>query len=169
MISDTDNAKMKLSTVRCTITKLQTYDFEEAVDLFTNKDVRRYLGGTVDKNLALEKLHFWIQDKNSMYLAVRMTGTQTFVGIISITDHHDGVFKELSYQYLPEFWNSGIATETLGAILEYLKNNSEIIELIAETQSKNTRSCRLLEKLGFGLDDTVHRFGELQNIYKIIL
>ena len=98
-----------------------------------------------------------------------MTGTQAFVGVISITDHHDGVFKELSYQYLPEFWNSGIATETLGAILEYLKNNSEIKELIAETQSKNTRSCRLLEKLGFGLDDTVHRFGELQNIYRMLL
>jgi len=160
---------ISVNTSRCTIAELDSIDIDEAVKLFLDEDVRRYLGGTVDKNLALEKLHFWIQDKNSLYLAVRMTGTQTFVGIISITDHHDGVFKELSYQYLPEFWNSGIATETLGAILEYLKNNSEIIELIAETQSKNTRSCRLLEKLGFGLDDTVHRFGELQNIYRMLL
>ena len=160
---------ISVNTSRCTIAELDSIDIDEAVKLFLDEDVRRYLGGTIDKNLALEKLHFWIQDKNSLYLSVRMTGTQTFVGIISITDHHDGVFKELSYQYLPEFWNSGIATETLGAILDYLKNNSEIKELIAETQSNNTRSCRLLEKLGFGLDDTVHRFGELQNIYKIIL
>jgi len=160
---------ISVNTSRCTIAELDSIDIDEAVKLFLDEDVRRYLGGTVDKNLALEKLHFWIQDKNSLYLAVRMTGTQTFVGIISITDHHDGVFKELSYQYLDEFWNSCNPTKTLGAILEYLKNNSEIIELIAETQSKNTRSCRLLEKLGFGLDDTVHRFGELQNIYRMLL
>ena len=158
-----------VNTDRCTINSFSEADIGEAVALFVNNEVRCYLGGAISEKEALKKLNSWLNKTDGLYLTVRMSGNGSFVGIISITDHHDGVFKELSYQYLPEFWNSGIATETLGAILECLKNNSEIIELIAETQSKNTRSCRLLEKLGFGLDDTVHRFGELQNIYKIIL
>lgn len=59
--------------------------------------------------------------------------------------------------------------ESIRAMLDTLKNEGEIKELIAETQSKNLKSCQLLKKLGFELDNTVVRFGENQNIYKLVL
>ena len=158
-----------ICTSRCIITELNLYDIDDAVELFVNDDVRSYLGGAIGEKLALEKLYTWLNKTHELYLTVRILKSGEFVGIISITDHHDGVFKELSYQFLPEFWNKGIATETIEAILEYVKVNSEIEVLVAETQSKNYASCKLLEKLGFSLTDTVSRFGEKQNIYKKIL
>lgn len=40
---------MNIKTERCTITELQSSDFQEAVNLFTNENVRMYLGGTISK------------------------------------------------------------------------------------------------------------------------
>lgn len=142
---------------------------DSTVPLFTNAQVRRYLGGALDERGAKQKLDSWINSKNSLYLTVSLLKNGEFVGIISVTDHHDGVYKELSYQLLPEYWGKGIAIETIEAVLEYLKSSNEIKEIVAETQVKNCDSCKLLEKLGFYLVDTVVRFGEKQNIYKKIL
>jgi hypothetical protein len=38
---------------------------------------------------------------------------------------------------------------------------------LLETQSANIASCKLLEKLGMKVTDTVRRFGETQSIYSI--
>jgi len=160
---------MNIKTERCTITELQSSDFQEAVNLFTNENVRMYLGGTISKAVAIDKLYSWTNGEDDLYFSVRISENGDFAGIISITEYYDNRFKELSYQILPEFWGRGIATESISAILEFLKNNTEIKELIAETQSRNLSSCRLLEKLGFELIKTVIRFGADQNIYKLTL
>ena len=159
---------MIINTDRCCIFNLQQADVEKAVRLFTDDRVRRYLGGTLSVELAVEKLNSWLNKQNDLYLTVSLLENGGFVGIISVTDHHDGKFKEISYQFLPEFWGKGLGYETISAILDYLKINYGIKELIAETQSRNLGSCRLLKKLGFELCETVFRFGEYQNIYRIV-
>ncbi len=156
---------MIINTDRCCIFNLQQADVEKAVRLFTDDRVRRYLGGTLSVELAVEKLNSWLNKQNDLYLTVSLLENGDFVGIISVTDHHDGKFKEISYQFLPEFWGKGLAYESIQAILDYLKINDGIKELIAETQCRNVASCKLLEKLGFSLADTLVRFGEKQNIY----
>ncbi len=160
---------MNIKTDRCIITELNPSDFQEAVNLFTDEKVRLYLGGTITKDAALKKLNSWIKREDELYFCVRKVENGDFVGIISITEYHDKCLKELSYQLLPEFWGRGMATESISAILEFLKNYTELNELIAETQSRNLRSCQLLGELGFDLINTVIRFGEEQSIYKRIL
>lgn len=160
---------MNIETERCIITELKPNDFQEAVNLFTDESVRQYLGGTISEEVALKKLDTWLNKKDSLYFCVRISQSKVFVGIISITEYHNNNFKELSYQFLPEFWGMGIAEESIKTILQFLKNNTTIRELIAETQSKNIKSCRLLERLGFCVENKVIRFGEEQNIYKYIL
>lgn len=156
---------MIINTDRCRISNLQQSDIEKAVRLFTDQSVRCYLGGTLSEKTAVEKLNSWVNNKKGSYLTVSLLENSVFIGIISVTDHHDGKFKEISYQFLPEFWGKGLAYESIRAILDYLKINDGIKELIAETQSRNVASCKLLEKLGFSLADTLVRFGEKQNIY----
>lgn len=160
---------MMLKTERCTISELEIVDFGESVRLFTDKQVRQFLGGALTQEAALEKLNSQIYSKTGLYLSVRISESGAFVGIISITDHHDKEFMELSYQFLPEFWGKGIAEESVRATLVFLKRNSAIKDLIAETQIGNIRSCRLLEKLGFGFEKNIIRFGEKQSIYKLVL
>lgn len=100
---------MIINTNRCCISKLQQTDIEKSVRLFTDKSVRRYLGATLSEESAVEKLNLWLNNKKDLYLIVSLLENGDFIGIISVTDHHDGDNKELSYQFLPEFGGKGFA------------------------------------------------------------
>ena len=90
---------MIINTDRCCISNLQQSDIEKAVRLFTDQSVRCYLGGTLSEETAVEKLNSWINNKKGLYLTVSLLENSIFIGIISVTDHHDGKFKEISYQF----------------------------------------------------------------------
>lgn len=160
--------KVSFTTERCTLCDLQKTDFADALELFTNEQVRAYLGGPITEQQAYSKLHSWLESED-LYLCVRLTTTHDFIGIISVSQHYDNKLKELSYQFLPQYWGKGLAGESIKAFLEYLNESYLIAELIAETQSINTKSCKLLEKLGFITESVVSRFGAEQRIYKIVL
>ena len=68
--------------------------------------------------------------------------------LIEIGPYHNGMEQEISYQFAPEVWGQG----TLESIL-------------AETQKKNIRSCRLLEALGFKMRESLIRFRQPQVVY----
>ena len=160
---------MIIKTNRCCISTLQQADIENAVRLFTDESVRRYLGGTLSVQAAVEKLNSWSNSKNDLYLTVSLLENGGFVGIISVTAYHDGEYKELSYLFLSEYWGMGLAFESIKETLDYLKTNTDLTTLVAETQSKNQASCKLLERLGFCLAYNVIRFGDNQSIYRINL
>lgn len=51
--------------------------------------------------------------------------------------------------------------------MDYAFNTLKLTEIVAETQTSNRASCRLLEKLGMKFRETIQRFGEEQSIYCI--
>ena len=161
--------KLHLQTSRCSLRHLSESDLYEAVELFTDSRVRAYLGGPISEQQAFVKLQSWISSTDSLYVAIRAVTTNEFIGIISVCPHHENEYMELSYQLLPKFWDQGIAAEAIRTILIHLKESSSINMLVAETQKKNERSCKLLKKLGFKPQQTIMRFGEEQIIFKICL
>lgn len=74
--------------------------------------------------------------------------------------------QELSYLFLPEFWRHGYAYESCCAVLDYCSSELHMDAIVAETQSKNTSSRALLEKLGFSLIRQLERFGAKQCVYE---
>lgn len=157
-----------LETNRCILSYIQIDDYDDVKLLYVNEDVRRYLGGTQNnKNIQAsftKMIHTRIE---SLYFIVREKYTKEFIGLISLDTHHDGISTEVSYQLLPKWWGDGYATEILNEIINYAINKLQLTEIVAETQTANIASCRLLEKLGMNLRETVHRFGEVQSIYCI--
>ena len=111
------------STQRCIIHHLSSADIPDAIQLFTNKQVRKYLGGTLTEQQAKEKLCQWANNQDGRYYCIRCRYSNAFIGIVSVTDHHDGKYQELSYQYLPQWWEQGIAKETLHELLQYFKSS----------------------------------------------
>ena len=81
--------------------------------------------------------------------------------------HHDGVYLEISYQLLPNWWGAGYATEVVQVIINFALIELNLSKVIAETQTANTSSCKLLENLGMKLERTISRFGAEQAIYSI--
>ena len=89
------------------------------------------------------------------------------MGLVSLDPHHEGVHLEISYQFLPCWWGKGYATEVLQVIINFALDDLNLSKVVAETQTTNKSSCRLLERLGMELERTIIRFGAEQAIYAI--
>ena len=105
---------------------------------------------------------------NSFYWVIREKQTDTFIGLVSLDPHQDGVYLEISYQLLPNWWGKGYATEVVQTIINYAFNELHLTKILAETQTANKISCMLLKKLGMDLERTIMRYGAEQGIYSII-
>lgn len=157
-----------LKTKRCILIELKTSDLDDIKKLYLNEQVRRYLGGTwkeVDIEASFSRM--LQSSSNSIYLTVKVKQSHKFVGLVSLNPHHDKETIELSYQFLPEWWGAGYAFEVLQELLDYAFFQLNLPKVVAETQSANVASCKLLEKLDMEACKTVIRFGAEQVIYSI--
>jgi len=152
-------------TERCTLFPLAETDFNELVPLFTNAEVRKYLGGVRPVEDSLKGLRFSIAATNEYPFVVRLHNPNTFIGYISVTPHHNPADMEISYMLLPDYWGNGYARETVKALLIFCKQELNLSRVVSETQTANIRSCRLLETLGYRPESSIERFNEKQTIY----
>lgn len=56
---------------------------------------------------------------------------------------------DLGFAMLPEFWGQGFAFEAASAVMTFARDIQHLPPLLAIVNPDNTRSCRLLAKLGF--------------------
>ena len=59
---------------------------------------------------------------------------------------------EIGYCFSPEIWGNGYATEAVSALIEFTFQKLEIHRLFAGVEPENTRSIRVLERLGLRLE-----------------
>ncbi|MBY0121623.1 GNAT family N-acetyltransferase [Bacillus sp. S/N-304-OC-R1] len=153
---------------RCFITIIEKSDYVDVKKLYGNQEVRKFLGGIRDENSIKEVFAVMLNSStDSYYWVVREKHTDSFVGLVSLDPHHEGVYHELSYQFLPKWWGNGYATEVVQLIVNYALNELKLSKVIAETQIANKSSCRLLERIGMNFERTITRFGAEQAIYSI--
>jgi len=153
-------------TQRCVLTHLREADIPDAIRLLTEPQVRAHLGGVLTEDAAVSRLKEWIAADDSVHYAVRHAETGALMGILAVAPHHNLIDKEISYQFLPEYWGNGYAYETIGWLLVHCKDELHIETVVSETQSANERSCRLLKKLGYEEQEKLVRFGSEQTIFR---
>jgi ribosomal-protein-alanine N-acetyltransferase len=129
--------------------------------------VRRFLGGVADETFSRDRFEALCSTSHAPIWAVRARADGEFIGMIFLDWHHDGEDMEVSFQFLPECWGRGFATETVGAVIAYARDNLNLTRLVAETQVANTRSRALLERLGMKAIRELPRFGEQQLLYEL--
>ncbi|KAJ5824745.1 Acyl-CoA N-acyltransferase [Penicillium robsamsonii] len=61
---------------------------------------------------------------------------------------------ELRYGVSPKFWGQGIVQEASQAVMQWSVDERGVKRFIAETERDNSRSAKVLQKLGFTLSDT---------------
>lgn len=157
-----------IQTTRCLLKKINEENTDSIIDLFTHPTVRLFLGGPrsilatqqlMDEMLSAKPPHF--------YWSIYKLATHEFLGLVSISPHHHKDELEISYQFLPEWWGQGLATEVIQAVIHFAFEQQLATRLLAETQIANAASCRVLEKVGMFPVMEVERFGARQRIYKI--
>lgn len=156
-------------TERCLIKSFQKSDYVDVKKLYVNEEVRKFLGGILQEDSIITVLDEMLNaSDNSFYWVVREKHTNDFIGLVSLDQHHDGGGNlEISYQLLPNWWGAGYATEVVQEIISFAVNELNLQKVVAETQTANQSSCRLLEKLGMELERKSIRFGAEQAIYSI--
>ena len=154
-------------TSPCILDVIGAVDFPQVVRLYTEPEVRTFLGGPLSRPLAeLRARELTVQSDSAKAWGVRRTLTDpTLLGVMVLSTHHDLEDMEVSYLFLPEHWGHGYATGALTQILAHAFGAAGLRRVVAETQSANTASVRLLERLGFLQSRTLVRFGAEQRIY----
>jgi ribosomal-protein-alanine N-acetyltransferase len=158
-----------LETDRCYLVPLQIGDYPFLEALYANPDVREFLGGPILGCSFSKKFTEILGDQQSQNYVIKLKETNKSLGVISISQHHDGKDYEVSYQIDPEFWGRGFARESLIGLSNYARNILRLNIVIAETQSANLASRKMLEKIGMRLQSTIERFGAEQCIYELKL
>jgi [ribosomal protein S5]-alanine N-acetyltransferase len=142
-------------------------DFDLVYSLWTNESVRAFLGGPADSSRidAIFRQILNASVTEELYRVVIDPITKKSAGLISIGPYHESRERELSYQFLPESWGRGLATESIRDMVELGRIQLHLRKLYAETQQSNERSRRLLERLEFVPVRTLERYGAQQIVY----
>jgi RimJ/RimL family protein N-acetyltransferase len=62
---------------------------------------------------------------------------------------HEGFTADFAFVFAPEHWGRGVAFEACQAVLPHLARDFGVRALFATVDPRNSRSIRLLERLGF--------------------
>ncbi|MGW1789137.1 GNAT family N-acetyltransferase [Streptomyces tubercidicus] len=157
-----------LSTARLLLRPAEATDVKEFTRLWTDPEVRRFLGGPVaEQELPLYQRHF-AGRRNAFAVTTRAERTVVGSVLIDPAPRFDDR-REVSYGLLPEHWGQGYAREAVAAVVEWAFAHvpSEDPSVIAVTQEANARSCRLLEAIGMRHIDSFVEFGAAQALFSV--
>ncbi|WP_295157519.1 GNAT family N-acetyltransferase [uncultured Ruminococcus sp.] len=92
----------------------------------------------------------YFQAKENLLLAIEDKHSGELCDIAEFYGFKDSLHKVcVGYRLRREYWGRGIATETVGLMLDYLFSQTDIEIVTASTMKENRASARVLEKNGF--------------------
>jgi ribosomal-protein-alanine N-acetyltransferase len=96
----------------------------------------------------LEKGHSADGRERWLNWVVRLSSRQC-VGFVQSTIYPGGN-ADFAFAFAPEYWGRSVAFEACQAVLPHLGRDFEVRALYATVDPRNSRSIRLLQRLGFG-------------------
>lgn len=89
-------------------------------------------------------------DKESLILCIERKSDGKFCGLAEFYGFKDVLHKVcVGYRLKQDCWGGGIATATVGLMVDYLFSQTDIEIITASTMIENAASARVLEKNGF--------------------
>ena len=82
--------------------------------------------------------------------AILLSAAQCYVGYVQATVSMNGD-ASIGYVLFPSMWGRGYATESVQAMMEFLRVRYSTRKFSASVDTRNTRSARVLERLGYSL------------------
>ncbi|WP_346349127.1 GNAT family N-acetyltransferase [Guptibacillus hwajinpoensis] len=157
-----------LKTERCYLCLFSERDYESVKKLYENEHVRKYLGGTVEEEAFKHHFTHMLHAKKGRYWAIFLNDSHAFIGFVFLDSYHDCARTEIGYQLLPQYWRNGYASEVVTRVIEHGFSEWQLQEIVAETQTRNMASCKLLRKVGMTCEGQLKRFGEEQSMFRLI-
>jgi ribosomal-protein-alanine N-acetyltransferase len=153
-----------LGTERLFMRKFTADDLPKLIELRSDPEVNKYLGGTRMQNAqALEKrLGFYIDchDKYGFgHCMMYWKATGEIIGWSGLQPLEETGEIEVGYGMTKEFWRRGIGLECAKAWLEFGFEKAGLERIVAVAYPENTGSWRIMEKLGMRYEKTEEHYG----------
>ena len=133
----------------------QAQDKEEFIQMHTDPEVRRYVGGQA---WSLEKARYrfrrqYLGKPSRTYglWATVLKEEQKYIGCCGLRAAHKEKAAHLAYYLARPYWGKGIASEACTAFVDLAFIRLRLSRLLADVDEGNAVSRHILEKFGFKL------------------
>lgn len=156
----------KIETKRLILRKFREKD---AKDMYNNwasdPEVTKYLTWPAHNSVGASKkiIEMWIDDYNNVEYyqwAIVLKEIDNVIGSISLMGiNNEKENCEIGYCIGKAFWNTGIVTEALSAIIDFGFNEIGFQRIAGCHHVKNPASGRVMEKCGLKYEGTLRKIG----------
>lgn len=158
------NLKQMLETERLIIRKFTTDDLPKLIELRSDEDVIKYLGGTKLQNpeAIAKRLQFYLDcyEKYGFGMcAMIWKETGEMIGWSGLQPLEETGETEVGYGMAKDFWRKGIGYECAKAWLEYGFSETDLERIVAVASPENTGSWRVMEKCGMRYEKNETHYG----------
>ena len=144
-----------LTTERLHLRQIQPSDAEAFFVIKSDRKVMNFYGD--ETHQSLEETHTLIQQiqdsydrREAIFWAITLKEEDTLIGTCTLMSFNfDFHYAEVGYELSPVYWQQGITSEAVAAILTYGFTELELHRIEAAMDARNTPSKGLLLKLGF--------------------
>jgi RimJ/RimL family protein N-acetyltransferase len=154
-------------TERLTLNVLTTDDYEFIMAILNTKGWIEFIG---DRNIhskddAIAYIQRINDTQNLTYWVVKLTDTNTPIGIISFIKRKYLEHFDIGFAFLPEFNGHGYASEAAKEVLSIAGKYPEYATILATTIPHNLQSIKLLTKLGLHFEKEIEVDNEKLCLY----
>jgi len=150
---------MALETERLLLREWRDADREPFARMNADPRVMEFFPGTLtpeESNFMIERGRQHFARHGFGWWAAELRATGQFIGFVGLGvpsfEAHFTPCVEIGWRLIPAYWNRGLATEGARESLRYGFEELGLREIVAFTATANTRSRRVMEKLGMRHD-----------------
>ncbi len=154
MVEDIFSGFPEIKTERLVLREIKQEDAEWIYKLRSNSQVARYETFKSYTNIKqAENTIKWFRDeyknRKGIVWGICLKDHDEIIGILHCEIEVPKVRADFGYDLRPEYWNKGIMTETVKALLDFTFNKIDVYRIESAVSTQNYASIRVLEKAGF--------------------
>ena len=156
------------NTKRLILTNVNNNDYMFIAQLVNTKEWIEFIGerNIHSKSDAVQYIKNLMHTPDLIYWVVRNKEDFTPMGIISLLKRDYLDCFDLGFAFLPGFYGKGYAYESAQFVLIEVTKFSKHKKILATTLSHNSKSIKLLQKLGFVFQENFSSDKEKLQVYK---
>jgi [ribosomal protein S5]-alanine N-acetyltransferase len=157
----------QIETERLLIRPIKITDTSFILGLLNSEGWLQFIGDRKVKTVADAEQYIQniLNNEKFFYSVFEIKETQQSVGIITFLYRDNQQFPDIGFAMLPEFDKKGYAFEASKKYLGEIVNEKKVNKVIAITLPDNSKSIRLIERLGLRYEDEIQDNSKVLHLY----
>ncbi|WP_294080538.1 GNAT family protein [Sphingomonas sp.] len=141
----------RLETPRLILRPRRVEDADALHASYADPDLMTYWSGPPHTDIEQTRADFVRHASDWRAWAITLRGDDSAIGVVAAGEKRQGNVSELGYLLARTHWRTGIAREAVSAVIDRIFAEGQR-RVFADTDSDNSSSRALLERLGFTLE-----------------